>query len=152
MRWKPGDKCVLDETVFNRFIKSFGSDVCRAQEVYTVVDADPYQAVVIISDKEGKASIVLDSWILPLKETDWKACKQLLDKSTSPTDLIKRLNAPKPIPETKEQPKEDATAKSDPLTDTKRTLMKMLDQLEIALSGSLTIIMAVVRVYLQRHW
>jgi len=152
MRWKTGDKCVLDETVFNRFIKSFGSDVCRAQEVYTVVDADPCQAVVIISDKEGKASIVLDSWILPLKETDWKACRQLLDKSTSPTDLIKRLNAPKPVEAPKEQPKEAATANPDPLPDTKRTLMKMLDQLEIALAGSLTIIMAVVRVYLQRHW
>jgi hypothetical protein len=117
-----------------------------------VVDADPCQAVVIISDKEGKASIVLDSWILPLKDTDWKACKQLLDKSTSPTDLIKRLNTPKPVAASKEQPKGDAPQKSDSFPDTKRTLMKMLDQLEIALSGSLTITMAVVRVYLQRHW
>ncbi|OGS11985.1 MAG: hypothetical protein A2234_05010 [Elusimicrobia bacterium RIFOXYA2_FULL_58_8] len=152
MRWKTGDKCVLDETVFNRFIKSFGSDVCRAQEVYTVVDADPCQAVVIISDKEGKASIVLDSWILPLKDTDWKACKQLLDKSSSPTDLIKRLNAPKPVPESKEAPKTDHADKPDSLPDTKRMLMKMLDQLEIALSGSLTIGMAIIKVYLQRHW
>jgi hypothetical protein len=152
MRWKTGDKCILDESVFNRFIKSFGSDVCRAQEVYTVVDADPCQAVVIISDKEGKASIVLDSWILPLKSTDWKECKQILDKSSSPTDLIKRLNTAKPAPEPKEPPKENPAEKSDPLPDTKRTLMKMLDQLEIALSGSLTISMAIIKVYLQRHW
>ena len=151
MRWKTGDKCVLDEAVFSRFIKSFGSDVCRAQEVYVVVDADPCQAVVIIADKDGKASIVLDSWIVPLNGTDLQGYKKIVGESSSPTDLIKRLNT-KPAEEPKEQPKETAPSKPDSHPDTKKTLMKMLDQLEIALSGSLTIIMAVVRVYLQRHW
>lgn len=148
MRWKPGDKCILDTAVFSRIVKTFGPETHREPEVYVVVDSDPTQAVVIIAGKDGKASLVLDSWIVPLNETDWKACKQILEKSYSPTDLIKRLNDTKPM----EQPKVASPQKSDPLPDTKKTLMKMLDQLEIALSGSLTIIMAVVRVYLQRHW
>ena len=148
MRWKPGDKCVLDEAVFSRLIKSFGSETHREPEVYVVVDTDPTQAVVIIADKGGRASLVLESWILPAEEQDWQACKQILEKSSSPIDLVKRLNAP----ETAEHSKEEPPAPPNHLPDSRKALTVTLDQLDVALSASVRISMAILKVFLLRHW
>ena len=145
MQWIPGDRCVLNEAVFSRFIKSFGPKVCRKPEVYVVADIDPYQAVVIIVGKSGPTP-VLATWILPVEERDWKGCRTLVGNSSGPTALVRNLH--------RSEANADAGTEADSIPDpsSKSTIVKTLVQGSIVMGALLYPVAAVIAFLMFRAW
>jgi len=148
MQWIPGDKCILNEAVFSRFIKSVGPTVCRKREVYVVADIDPYQAVVLIVGKNGPTP-VLATWILPVEERDWRGCRRLVGKSLGPTELVRNLHRPEPATSPGDEPD---SIPDERASAAKPIIARALVQVGVVLIALLSPMAALIALLLLRTW
>lgn len=143
MIWKPGDKCVLDDSIFGCFLRRSLPTKYRLPEPYVVLKRNPIHSLVLIADKDGKTTMVLESWIVPFKDTIWQPCKESIGKSTGPTDLLKRLN--ETPPDNPPQPKPSNIPEH--LSPCRKTLAHTLDRVDLLLSVTLGLWITLVRVF-----
>lgn len=141
MIFRPGTKCVMNEGLFGHFLRHFGEDKIWHSEVYVVLKYNPLFALVLLADEHGKPFVVLDSWIVPLKDTVWHNIKNIIAKSTGPDDLLKRLReTPDGIP-----PKHRAVGIPASLPVWRRALVKIMDWTDLLLSTCLNLWISLIR-------
>ena len=92
MPWKRGDRCTFNDAIMRSIIKPICEESIRKPECYFVVAVDEKQSVAVIIGKDSRPMGVLTEWIVPYQEPAWTELLTIINQSSTPTELVKRLS------------------------------------------------------------